>query len=142
MRCVVVLLALLSASCRHEFPAPTTGDANEHDPDAALPLDHRLGQEAERVDRLLRDAPPNQCAKLSGSADCAKEESWTCAGICEGKHQYACAGAVQREIRCPELGLCECYVGGALVATCAFLDNGRFGCDRCLEALRQGCCKP
>jgi hypothetical protein len=139
----LLLLALPLLSCRHEFPPPASGDADDRDPDAALAIDQRAGDRGAPPDRSLPDAAAATCAAVTGPAgDCAKEESWGCVGVCSGKYRYACLKSpVQREIQCAEGSPCECVVDGK-TTICSGLDNGRFGCDRGLEALRQGCCTP
>ena len=145
MRCVVLcLLALPLLSCRHEFPPTSPGDLEDHDPDGAIAADQRAAGDQRVLDRLLADATLPACTPVTGpGADCAKEESWSCVGVCDGQHRYACTKSpVAREIRCPGSGPCECLVDGKPAGACPGLDNGRLGCDRCLEALRQGCCRP
>jgi len=142
MRFVLLLLSVALLSCQHEFPPPTApADADDQDPDGALPADQRAIDH--RVDRVRPDLSLPQCtAATAGTADCTKEEGWSCIGVCENKHRYACQSSQVREIRCPETGACECWVGSKVQACPSLLDNGRTGCDRCLEAFRNGCCRP
>jgi hypothetical protein len=147
MRCTLLLLAFpLLLSCRHEFPPPGSNDADDRDPDATIAIDQRPARhDDQHGDRIVVDTTAPYCSTTpTGSgADCTKEESWGCVGICDGKHRYACLKSSEaREIQCPEAGGCVCIVGVQKTPCPASLDSGRLGCDRCLEALRQGCCRP